>query len=83
MDVAEDIVISMGVCLFPNLRNTVGTVFQGANSRCANSMRQMVGVHMKQAKALLANVEHGVFPDDQMPDGTPPTGVMVSLRNTK
>lgn len=39
--------------------------------RRANSMRQMVWVHMKRAKALIANVEHGVFPDDQMPDETP------------
>ena len=40
--------------------------------RRANSMRQMVWVHMKRAKALIANVEHGVFPDDEMPEETPP-----------
>lgn len=28
-------------------------------------------MHMKRAKALIANVEHGVFPDDQMPYETP------------
>jgi hypothetical protein len=39
--------------------------------RRANSMRQMVWVHMKRAKVLIANVEHGVFPDDQMLDETP------------
>jgi hypothetical protein len=39
--------------------------------RRANSMRQMVWVHMKRAKALIVNVEHGVFPDDEMPDETP------------
>lgn len=39
--------------------------------RRANSMRQMVWVHMKRAKALIANVEHGVFPDDEMPEETP------------
>ena len=37
----------------------------------AKSMRQMVWVHMKRAKALIANVEHGEFPDDEMPDETP------------
>jgi hypothetical protein len=36
--------------------------------RRANSMRQMVWVHMKRAKSLVANVEHGVFPDDEMPN---------------
>jgi hypothetical protein len=40
--------------------------------RRANSMRQMVWVHMKRAKALIANVEHGVFPDDEMPEETQP-----------
>jgi hypothetical protein len=40
--------------------------------RRANSMRQMVWVHMKRAKALIANVEHGVFPDDEMTEKTPP-----------
>ena len=39
--------------------------------RRANSMRQMVWVHMKRAKALIANVEHGEFPDDEMPEETP------------
>lgn len=39
--------------------------------RRANSMRQMVWVHMKRAKALIANVEHGVFPNDEMPEETP------------
>jgi hypothetical protein len=39
--------------------------------RRANSMRQMVWIHMKRAKALIANVEHGVFPDDEMPETTP------------
>jgi hypothetical protein len=36
--------------------------------RRASSMRQMVWAHMKRAKALIANVEHGVFPDDEMPE---------------
>ena len=35
-------------------------------------MRQMVWIHMKRAKALIANVEHGLFPDDEMPEETPP-----------
>ncbi len=39
--------------------------------RRANSMRQMVWIHMKRAKALIANVEHGVFPDAEMPEETP------------
>ncbi len=40
--------------------------------RRANSMRQMVWIHMKRAKALIANVEHGVFPDDEVPEERPP-----------
>ncbi len=36
--------------------------------RRANSTRQMVWIHMKRAKALVANGEHGVFPDDEIPE---------------
>lgn len=38
--------------------------------RRANSMRQMVWIHMQRAKALITNVEHGVFPADEMPEET-------------
>ena len=34
-------------------------------------MRQMVWMHMRRAKALIANVAHGVFPDDEEPYKTP------------
>ena len=35
-------------------------------------MKQMVWVQMKRAKALIVNVDHGLFPDDEMPNETPP-----------
>lgn len=36
--------------------------------RRANSMTQMVWVHIKRAKAMIANAENGVFLDDEIPE---------------
>ena len=44
MGVAEDIVISMVVFLFLSLRNTDGTVFQGADSE---GFRNLLGLYQE------------------------------------
>jgi hypothetical protein len=62
--------IGVALGISPSNGSLIGTNEQ--IDRRANSMRQMVWVHMKRAKALIANVEQGVFPDDEMPDETPP-----------
>ncbi len=61
--------IGVALGISPSNQRLTGT--KEEIDRRANSMRQMVWIHMKRAKALIANVEHGVFPDDEMPETTP------------
>lgn len=62
--------IGVALCISPSNERLSGTNEQ--IDRRANSMRQMVWLHMKITKALIANAEHCVFPEDEMPDETPP-----------
>jgi hypothetical protein len=62
--------IGKALRISPSNENLTGT--KEEIDRRANSMRQMVWVHMNRAKALIANAERGVFPDAEMPEKTPP-----------
>jgi hypothetical protein len=62
--------IGKALQISPSNENLIGTKQQ--IDRRANSMRQMVWKHMNRARALIANAERGVFPDDEMSEKTPP-----------
>ena len=62
--------IRVALVISPSNESLTGTNEQV--DRRANSMRQMVWMRMDRARALIANVEHGLFPDDEMPEETPP-----------
>jgi hypothetical protein len=61
--------IGKALRISPSNENLTGTNVE--IDRRANSMRQMVWVHMNRAKALIANTERGVFPEDNAPEKTP------------
>jgi hypothetical protein len=61
--------IGVALCISPSNERLNGT--KEEIDRRANSMRQMVWVHVERAKALIANVELGLFPDAERPDETP------------
>jgi hypothetical protein len=61
--------IGKALGISPSNERLIGT--KEEIDRRANSMRQMVWKHMDRARALIANVEHGVFPEDEMPEKIP------------